>query len=307
MQAQSLLTNRHIKEFISRQRLPDKFGEIIDAHYSPLATWLVQQRCPGETLFVGINGAQGTGKSTLAACLKLALEAGIDWRVAVLSIDDFYLTRAERERLGKSVHPLMETRGVPGTHDMTMLADCVSQLKTLDAATSLSLPRFDKALDNRADTDTWPVVSGPVDLIILEGWCVGSRPQSSDVLMPPINFLEQNQDASGKWRRYVNEQLKGSYAALFAQLDELIFLQAPNFDAVQRWRLEQEEKLAGSTAHSAAHIMSSEQIVHFIRHFERLTRANLAALPEIADVVLELDDNHDCARSRYSTPLGSKR
>lgn len=307
MQEESLLTSQQIKKFISHERLPDKFRGIIDAHYSPIATWLVQQRCPGETLFVGINGAQGTGKSTLAAYLKLALESGVDWRVAVLSIDDFYLTGAEREQLGKSVHPLIETRGVPGTHDMTMLADCVAQLKNLDAATTLSLPRFDKALDNRADTDTWPVVSGPVDLIILEGWCVGSMPQESDALMQPINLLEQNQDASGKWRRYVNEQLKGSYAALFAQLDKLIFLRAPNFGAVQRWRLEQEEELAEATAHGDARIMSGEQIALFIRYFERLTKANLAALPEFADVVLELDDNHDCARSRYSAPLGSNR
>ena len=303
MQAQSLLTSQQIKEFISHERLPDRFREIIDAHYSPLATWLVQQRSPGETLFVGINGAQGTGKSTLAAFLKLALESGIDWRVAVLSIDDFYLSRAERERLGKSVHPLLETRGAPGTHDMTMLAACVGQLKNLDAAATLSLPRFDKALDNRADTDTWPVVSGPVDLIILEGWCVGSMPQSSDALMQAINLLEQNQDASGTWRRYVNEQLKGSYAALFAQLDKLIFLQAPNFDVVQQWRLEQEEKLAGSTAQSAARIMSGEQIAHFISHFERLTTANLTVLPELADVVLEFNKNHACMRSRYSTRL----
>ncbi len=307
MREQILLTNQQIKEFISLHRLPDEFREIIDAHYSRLATWLIRQHCPGETLLVGINGAQGTGKSTLAAYLKLALESCSEWQVAVLSIDDFYLTKAERRRLADRVHPLMETRGVPGTHDMTLLASCVSQLGHLDAATTLSLPRFDKALDDRADPDSWLAVSGPIDLIILEGWCVGSMPQPSDALLEPINILEQDQDTSGEWRRYVNEQLKGSYANLFALLAVLIVLQAPNFDAVHRWRFEQEKKLAVAAAHDAVGIMSGEQIAHFIRFFERLTRSNLTALPKCADVVLELDDNHQCARSRYSTRLRSTR
>ena len=48
-----------------------------------------------------------------------------------VSIDDFYLTRAERKKLGEQVHPLMETRGVPGTHDVQMLATCIEDLKTL--------------------------------------------------------------------------------------------------------------------------------------------------------------------------------
>ncbi|MCZ6716761.1 MAG: hypothetical protein O6946_06825 [Gammaproteobacteria bacterium] len=87
-----VLTNQQQKKFIAEHRLPDKFGDLIDAHYSPLAKWVMQRHEPGQTLFIGINGAQGTGKSTLAAFLRLALESNAGWRVAVLSIDDFYLT-----------------------------------------------------------------------------------------------------------------------------------------------------------------------------------------------------------------------
>ena len=296
-----MLSSRQIDEFIAQHHLPNKFRDLIKLHYLPLVSWVMSQHHPGEALFVGINGAQGTGKSTLAAFVRLALELGAGWRVAVLSIDDFYLTRAERKKLGEQVHPLMETRGVPGTHDMQMLAHCVERLKTLESGACLTIQRFDKSRDDRADPDIWPVISGPIDLIILEGWCVGCTAQAGDDLLDPINLLEREEDASGTWRRYVNDQIEGSYTALFATLDALIFLQAPNFAAVYRWRLEQEKKLAAVTANHAAGIMNAKQIAHFMQHYERLTRMNLATLPATADVVLELNENHDCVRSCYAT------
>ena len=296
-----MLSSRQIDEFIAQHRLPDKFRELIMLHYLPLVSWVESRRQAGETLFIGINGAQGTGKSTLAAFVRLALEWGANCRVAVLSIDDFYLTRAERKTLGEHVHPLMETRGVPGTHDILMLAACIEELKNLGPEESMALPRFDKSQDDRAGPDTWSHVSGPIDLIILEGWCVGCTPQTDDNLLEPINSLEREADTTGEWRRYVNDQIKGGYTDLFDTMDALIFLQAPSFDAVYRWRLEQEKKLAAVTPNHAAGIMNSKQIAHFIQHYERLTRVNLATLPGTSDVVLELNENHDCVRSDYAT------
>ena len=293
------MTHQQIEDFISAYQLPDKFFKLVEDHYSPLAEWLTKKRCPGRTFFLGINGAQGTGKSTLAAYLQLVHEQGYDWRVAVLSIDDFYLTKSERTRLAEETHPLLATRGVPGTHDLQMLTDCIERLRALQSNETMALPRFDKSLDDRANSDSWPTVSGPIDLLILEGWCVGSMPQSKEALREAINDLEEHQDTSGDWRLYVNEQLDGPYAELFARLDALVFLQAPNFDAIYRWRMEQEEKLARISGHGAAGIMNREQITDFIQHYERITRANIAGLPETADVTFELDDNHDCVRSRY--------
>jgi len=301
MRIDGQLMQEHIGEFISQHRLPDSFRKIIADHYSRIATWLVENR-QQQTFLLGISGAQGTGKSTLADYLQLALQVEHDWRVAVLSIDDFYLTKVEREQLADDVHSLLRTRGVPGTHDLPMLTDCISKLRNLDATRSVRLPRFDKAVDDRADSSGWPVVTGSVDLIILEGWCVGSAPETGEALLQPINALEEQMDSTGDWRRYVNTQLKGPYADLFGQLDALIFLKAPNFDAIHRWRVEQEEKLAESTGHTAPEIMSSKEIEHFIQHFERLTKANLATLPAIAEVVLALDNNHDCIRSLYKAP-----
>ncbi len=296
-----MITAQHIEDFISRHRLPARFRRLIDEQYKPLVSWLIQQHQTNKPLLLGINGAQGTGKSTLADFLQLALEKGEGWHVAVLSIDGFYRTKAERKQLSDAVHPLLMTRGVPGTHDLQLLSTCIEQLRSLDSGTQLSLPRFDKAEDDRAVVETWPVVTGPINLIILEGWCVGSVPQNSAALSLPINDLERDMDPAGKWRHFVNKQLEEGYAELFADLDFLFFLKAPNFEAVLRWRLEQEEKLAAKSAEDSVGIMDRAHIANFIQHYERLTRANLESLPKIADVILELDDNHDCARSQYTS------
>jgi D-glycerate 3-kinase len=297
-----MLTNQDISDFISRHQLPSKFQHLITEHYIPLASWLVQKHRVKQPILLGINGAQGTGKSTLADFLQLALEQNAGWKIAVLSIDDFYLTKTEREKLSETIHPLLITRGVPGTHDLNLLTNYIEKLCGLATGEKLALPHFDKAQDDRADIKTWPVVTGPIDLIILEGWCVGSKPQTPEALSQPINQLERNMDPTGKWRQFVNKQLEENYAELFTKLVFLIFLQVPNFDAVFRWRLEQEEKLFGKSPDNDSNIMDNAQLEDFIQHYERLTLANLTALPKIADVILELNDNHDCIRSIYTSP-----
>ena len=243
-------------------------------------------------MLLGVNGAQGTGKSTLADFLRLAAESMFDWNVAVLSIDDFYFTLAEREMLAGEIHPLLATRGVPGTHDTDMLAHYLERLLRLGESERIALPRFDKAIDDRADESCWPVVEGPIDLVILEGWCVGTAAQSDAELQRPVNDLERDEDPDGAWRRYVNDQLRAKYQAIFDQLDFLIFLGAPSFDAILRWRLEQEEKLADASPEDSSGLMNKEQIERFLQFYERLTRANLTALPNSADIVFNLDDTH---------------
>ena len=288
-----------VSRFIQSHRLPDEFRRHIANHYLPLASWVFERRASNETILLGINGAQGTGKSTLADFLGLALEARHGWRVAVLSIDDFYLTKAERSALADEVHPLLKTRGVPGTHDTSMLSRHIEQLRHLGEGEEYRLPRFDKSRDDRMRESQWPRIGGPVDLIILEGWCVGSIAQDDADLGRSINELERVKDATGEWRAYANDRLASDYAHVFAELDALVFLKAPSFDAIYRWRLEQERKLAATAPASASGIMNESQIAEFIRYYERITRSNLQHLPQTADVVFELDEQHSIVGSRY--------
>ena len=264
-----------------------------------MAGWLCRKSEPGTPFLLGINGAQGTGKSTLAAYLALALGESGRRNAAVLSIDDFYLTQVERRRLSQTVHPLLATRGVPGTHDVPMLRESLARLRELGPGEPYQLPRFDKAIDDRADESSWPTVSGPVDLIILEGWCIGSVAEPEEGLDEPVNELEADEDADGRWRRYVNERLRTDYADVFAGLDALVFLQAPGFEAILRWRIEQEQKLAASAGADAAGVMNEKQVGAFIQYFERISRHNLGAVRSNADIVLELDEYHDCVASHY--------
>ncbi len=278
--------------FMSHHRLPPEFRDTAEQFYLPLARRLPDLRKDKKQLLLGVNGAQGTGKSTLADFLRIAAESMFDWNVAVLSIDDFYCTKAERLRLARDVHPLLVTRGVPGTHDTDMLSRYLEQLRQLDKNECIALPRFDKATDDRADESQWPVVTGPIDLVILEGWCVGTKAQPDVDLGRPVNALEREEDADGAWRRYVNDQLRSNYEPIFAQLDSLIFIGAPSFDAILQWRVEQEEKLADAAPLSSSGLMNREEIVRFIQFYERLTRANLATLTIRADIVIKLDDTH---------------
>jgi len=287
--------------FLTRHRLPPAFRYLIDEHYAPLASWLLERSEARRPLVVGINGAQGTGKSTLARYLQLDL-AQRGCNAVVLSLDDFYLTRAERQALAAQQHPLLATRGVPGTHDVPLLQRSLAALQTLTDGSSCTLPRFDKSCDDRAAPETWTQVDGPIDIVLFEGWCVGTGPQSAVELEPPINELERREDADGIWRRFVNDRLRGEYAALFAHIDVLVYLQAPDFESVYRWRLEQENKLADAIGTAAGAIMNAQQIARFIEHYERLTRVSLATLPETADAVFTLDANHHCVEHRMQRP-----
>ncbi|MAY35908.1 MAG: hypothetical protein CMN84_07390 [Spongiibacteraceae bacterium] len=276
-------------------RLPDSFRDIARDVYLPLIDWLDKKI--ENPLFIGINGCQGSGKSTLADFIA-AVQAMRGRRVAVLSIDDFYLTRRERKQLAHSVHPLLQTRGVPGTHDLALALQTVDSLLSLSPGDTIQLPRFDKSCDDRAPQSQWPTIDGPVDMVILEGWCVGSRPQSANELTTPINALEENEDSDGRWRQFVNDSLK-NYQQLFERLHTMVMLKAPDFSCVYRWRLEQEQKLAALRPDGSG-VMSAEEIARFIQHYQRLTEANLITLPSHADVILELNHQHGIDRAQYS-------
>lgn len=239
----------------------------------------ISERCR----VLGISGGQGAGKSTLAALLVQAM-MHLGRRAASLSLDDFYLTRSERVDLAHSIHPLLATRGVPGTHDVTMACAVIDQIRSGDTC---SVPAFDKVADDRrAEGRT---LDGPIDLLIFEGWCVGARAEPEAALVLPVNELERLEDQDAGWRCYVNDQLANRYADLWARLDRLLYLQVPDIGAVIRWRTLQEQ------AHPESRRMSGQEIERFVAHYERLTCWMRDSLGGEAELVGLLDENHDLA------------
>jgi D-glycerate 3-kinase len=243
------------------------------------AQWLVS-RCDDEVLTLGIAGGQGSGKSTFSHLLLKAVEYISDKRGMMLCLDDFYLTHAERQRLSKSIHPLLATRGVPGTHDVEMMSSVINRIRHGE---SVQVPEFNKAEDDRSGFRR--VQGGEIDFVIFEGWCWGATATTENDLIEPFNNLEVEQDSKGIWRNYVNDQLE-RYQSLFdTQLS--IFLQVPDIAAVLKWRWLQEQGLPDGSRK-----MSKSAVSEFIQYYERITVRMLAESPQKSDIVIKLDHQH---------------
>lgn len=256
--------------------------------YRPIVSAIASRFARGtRCLTVGVAGAQGTGKSTLTAHVCEQLQAAHGLRSVVVSLDDYYLTKASRQELARTVHPLLVTRGVPGTHDVGALYASLRRLSDAGAGEPVELLQFSKADDERLPETR--SVTGPFDVILFEGWCVGASPQPDADLATPINALEQEEDADGRWRKFVNDQLAHSYASLWTELGLFVFLAAPDFATVYQFRDEAEQKLRETRGMGAPGVMSADQLGRFLQHYERITRHMLRTTPAVADLVLQLD------------------
>lgn len=286
-------------DFLVQERLPPSFHEKLKHFYLPLAgsvhSWHSAHQAP---LVLGINGAQGTGKSTLAGALSLALEKIHHLSTTVISIDDLYLTRADRQTLARDIHPLLATRGVPGTHDVALGNWIIADLL---AGNPCRIPRFDKSRDDRAPDSQWTHIESPVDVILFEGWCVGAIPEPVEALAVPANPLEASEDPQAVWRTYVNDALAGPYARLFSSIHKLVMLCPPGFECIRDWRGEQEEKLRqrflsrGETL--PAGVMGDDELARFIMHYERITRWMIHEMPSRADLVFAMNPDRSIVKN----------
>lgn len=281
---------RWIDSFLVAEELPQEYRKTIEGVHVPLAERIAARAAntQGKLLTVGLCGPQGSGKSTMVASLRRLLES-LGLSVAVLSLDDLYLPLSERMALSQKVHPLLRTRGVPGTHDVPLGIRVLSSLRESGIT---AIPSFDKSCDDRRPRAEWLTVESPVRVLLFEGWCVGAKPQPDEALLEPVNALEREEDPHYTWRRYVNAALAGEYEHLFGTIDMLILLKAPSFDVVYRWRLQQERKLLArirTEGGDPSRLMDKAQLARFISHYQRLTSHIMEEMPARASIVLEMD------------------
>ena len=263
-------------------------GELTAEGAAELLAEALSACCGGDRpLLAGLNGAQGSGKSTLAAITERKMAArGL--RLAVLSLDDFYLTRAERQELARTVHPLCATRGVPGTHDTGLMRRTIEALSTAAPDDITPLPAFDKLTDDRLSQNESPFHGRP-DVILIEGWCVGLQSEDLPPWQGPVNRLEQENDAGGEWAAWSREALMRDYDGLWRSLGLLASIEVPGLDTVIASRLRQENDLAAQTGRQG---MDRAAVTRFVEHYERYTRALWAAMPRRADLLLRRDDGY---------------
>ena len=285
------MTQRTAAEALYAQLCAENDLTLPEHYFAPLfktADWIATQISGSENQrkTLGVAGAQGSGKSTFSNLLGALLSECFDIDTCVLSLDDFYLTAQERTDLAR-ISPMLQTRGVPGTHDLALALDAVAQFK---AGKVMKVPEFSKAHDDRLGMHDIPTADKT--LLILEGWCLGAKPQPLDTLEPALNYVEQQLDGDGVWRHYVNQQLE-AYQPLF-NTDFSLFLKVPDFAAVKRWRWQQEQGLPDGPAR-----MTEAQVERFILYYQRITEQLLANRPTEVDICLALDAAHDVTLAKF--------
>ena len=291
-----------LKFIRSQETNSDKFKDkerMIKSYLIPLCFWISKKANIKKPYFVGLAGGQGTGKTTTSSLIKIILSKYFKLDVFRISIDDFYKTRKERISLSKRIHPMLLTRGVPGTHDINMMLNFFKKSKSKKFK-RLKLPIFNKAIDDRFSKKHWYDLKKKPDVIIFEGWCVGAKSEKNNTLKKTINSMEKTKDQKQIWRKYVNDQLKSKYKKLYSQLNCLIYLKAKNFSLLQKWRLKQERKLwVKSKKNLNTKIMSKDNVLTFMQTYQRVTQNMFKYTPKYASVIINLNSNHQIKSAVY--------
>ena len=123
-----------------------------------------------------ISGPVGAGKSTVAGAVVRSL-AKVGIRAVALSLDDFYLSRAERERRG------IAWRAAPGSHDLDLMVETLAAIQ--DGAQPLVLPRFDFSRDDRSTDER---VDDAPDVVLFDGWIIGYDGQGYGRMLPYLDW-----------------------------------------------------------------------------------------------------------------------
>ncbi|AFZ34783.1 hypothetical protein Sta7437_1213 [Stanieria cyanosphaera PCC 7437] len=259
----------------------------------PLAMQLAScQQELGRTLIQGILGGQGTGKTTLAAVIRLILRH-LDLKSVAISIDDLYKTYADRQKLQQQ-DPRLIWRGPPGTHDVELGIKILDEFRQPNRTKPILVPRFDKsAFGGQGDRAGFESFS-PVDVVLFEGWFIGTRPVEQTAFENPPDPIITSEDRL--FAQDINEKLQ-EYLPLWDRLDRLIVLYPVDYRLSKQWRKEAEQKMI-ATGKSG---MSNEEIDRFVEYFWRSLHPELFITPLIhnadwVNLAIEINSDHSCGR-----------
>jgi len=249
--------------------------------YLPVFFWVMellrvweQRQGPGKgkvPLVLGMSAPQGCGKTTLVTFLKDMLAAA-GKKSAVVSVDDFYLRGSAQDELAEKFpsNGLLRFRGNAGSHDLQLGCETLESLRKAGPSDSIPVPFYDKSLrggrGDRAPESEWGSVSGPLDLVLFEGWMLG---------FPPVESREEAIGVDPNLEQ-VNENLR-TYDRWHGLVDAWMVVEIADPQCVFKWRQQQEEamKRAGKPG------MSEEQVRDFVDRFMPAYRLYLPPLYSI--------------------------
>ena len=187
-----------------------------------------------------------------------------------------------KDKLAKTIHPLLLTRGVPGTHDIKKLYQDINQFNKQKFP--ITIPFFDKINDDVASKRK---IINKAQILLLEGWCCGSLPIEKKYLNQNINQLELKYDKKNSWRKYYNSKLKNEYKKVFSMFNKKIYMQPPSFKYVLKWRSLQEKSNANKS--NSKNFMSKDILKKFIQHYEKITKWMMKTMPYEVDILIKID------------------
>ena len=237
-----------------------------------------------KNIFCLISGPQGSGKTTFSSHVKSTLQKN-KLKVLVLSIDNFYLSKKDRQNLSNKTSNLFLTRGVPGTHNLKLLKEVVQKFKSKNKG-KFKLPLFSKGHDDILKSK-FIDLNFPYDVFILEGWCVGYQGSSKSRLKKPVNQMEKSLDQNLKWRSYVNKMSKKYASLIYKKSDFSIFLKIPSFNQVFYWRKKQEQQIPKKLR------MNNNQLKKFISFYQRITMDLLKDYKKCFKSFISIDSKHN--------------
>ena len=287
------LNKNDLQSLADKKNIKELNKDFLINNIIPIVLYISKQLKENNVFKFYISGGQGSGKSTISDFIKFLLINHFNCKVASFSIDDIYLSKKQRIKLSNEVHPLLSTRGVPGTHDISLGLDTINSLES-DADKISLIPKFSKKFDDLLPKSMWKKFEGTPEVIIFDGWCVGAIPEAAENLKTPINSLEREFDPNGIWVNWVNDNLSGIYQDLFNLFDLKIYIKSPSFEKIleNRW-LQEKTAIEMDKSRSKSKYMTKQEVYNFVMHFERITKDMEKYMPKNSDIVVERKNKLD--------------
>ena len=202
---------------------------------------------------IGISALPGTGKTTLGKWLE-AISSKLNFKIAVISIDDFYLPSDEM-KLAINNNPWNVSRGFPGSHSVKLMYEKLLNWKLNG---ELNVPVFDKSLRNGlGDRSHWRL-DNP-DLLVIEGWFLGIEPLSIDINQQNMNSPELSPFESS-YRLKIQSNLN-KYIDVWSLIDNIWQFKPLKFEYMNIWKINQEKEMFLKKGNA----LQDEKLSNFLR------------------------------------------